>query len=33
MSLKQKERPALVVSSMILVRNWFDELRQRVPTR
>jgi eukaryotic-like serine/threonine-protein kinase len=31
--VQQKERPAVSVSEMILVQNWFDELKARVPTK
>ena len=30
--VQQKERPAVSVSNMVLVQNWFEELRARVPT-
>jgi Tol biopolymer transport system component len=31
--VKQKDRAPIVASQMILVQNWFDELRQKVPTK
>jgi hypothetical protein len=29
--VQQKERPVVSVSEMVLVQNWFEELRARVP--
>jgi hypothetical protein len=31
--VQQKERPAISVTDMILVQNWFEELKTRVPTK
>jgi serine/threonine-protein kinase len=31
--VQQKERPVVSVSNMVLVQNWFDELKARVPTK
>jgi len=31
--VQQKERLAVSTSEMILVQNWFDELKARVPTK
>ena len=31
--IQEKERPPIKVSQIILVQNWFDELKRRVPTR
>ena len=30
--VQQKERPVVSVSNMVLVQNWFEELKARVPT-
>jgi hypothetical protein len=31
--VQQKERPAVSVSNMVLVQNWFEELNARVPVK
>jgi hypothetical protein len=31
--VQQKERPAVNAADMILVQNWSEELKARVPTR
>jgi hypothetical protein len=31
--IQEKERAPIKVSQIILVQNWFDELKRRVPTR
>jgi hypothetical protein len=31
--VQQKERPAVAAAEMILVQNWLEELKARVPTR
>jgi dipeptidyl aminopeptidase/acylaminoacyl peptidase len=31
--VQQKERPALAVSAMILVQNWLEEVKARVPVK
>ena len=31
--VQQKERPAVSAADMILVQNWFEELKARVPTK
>ena len=31
--VRQKERPAVSVSEMVLVQNWFEELKARVPVK
>jgi hypothetical protein len=31
--VQQKERAPTIVSQMILVQNWFDELKRKVPVK
>lgn len=31
--VQQKDRPPTVASHMILVENWFDELKRKVPVK
>jgi hypothetical protein len=31
--VQQKERPAVSVSNMVLVQNWVEELKARVPVK
>ena len=31
--LQQNDRPPLMPNTMILVQNWLEELKQRVPTK
>jgi len=31
--VQQKERPPAIASHMILVQNWFDELKRKVPVK